>query len=387
MEDLIEKIVSEPEAAPQETPVETSAEASEQQAAEPQVQEDEDFENAKVESDSKGKKVWSYPESRARRLIELAKIGREFKEIFSGPEEAQKIAEKANAYDQLQDALSQGDPEGRLASMLKESGQFSSVLSSMLSIARSDPDLYAPIAAGVAGDMIDYFYGLYRDADDKSSKEAQLALFLAQGLDWFDRGAYKTAEELSQSKGDPRLSELEKQNEELRKQLESVHRQSLEAWRKETDSEIRSRVRQEIETALEPIKGAPELLRRAAIDEVLNAVQKGIAENKLFCSKFNSDYQAAGRTRSPEARAALVNAYVNQAKRIIAQAVPKVLKQVGSLVLTSSAEVHQKRAAAESRAEPSPGGMPRGPEVKNPKYEEAIKSRDVRSAVEALLTM
>jgi hypothetical protein len=395
-----DNLADEPEPVAEKEPVAEEEQPVEEPVAQPEKPEGEEEEwdlevGAPKVITRDGKKLWVYSEARGRTLHSGYKLAKEYQSIAPSLDEARTHLTGYIGHENLKTDFASGDP----ASVSKVLGFLNSTSPAGMEAAaevlarelpKGNPQAYAKLRGGMIQNLAEEFYSAYSEIGNAEDDQAKRFLFAAQCLDAISGKAFRNPKDIKAP--DPvatRLQEIQEREAKLRQAEQQRSQNEVKSWSEMTNTHIRSEINGLYKTALAPIqaleKANPKAYNRALL-ELRTGVQDGVNGDKLWQERWNVRYRQALQSRNDDDRKALTDMYVAKVRTIANRIVAPIVKDYTE-TFKVSAEKRQARANDASQRKDLPGGAAGSkPLMKaNARYDDAKKTRNVNSMVDALV--
>lgn len=256
-------------------------------------------------------------------------------------------------------------------------------------LAQSNPGAYKALAVPVLSRYINALYSRGQAEQNPELKKA--LLYTARMAEWDIYGKYKPDTELaSQPQPDPnaeREASINSKLSQIQTWEKQQAKQAQDKWAQDLDALNNSKLEQETDNILAPIKAnTPARLYNAAKRDFIEAVKEHLAKDvdgdRLYKIERNKALKSGASTAHPTLNAA----HMQRASRAIRAIAPGFLKELGVSAKAQSDTRHAALSgAAEAGKAPTSAGAPRSNSIVPGNRQYATKGDQMEGTVDDLL--
>lgn len=343
----------------------------------------EDDRDPEPKSDPKtGKKVWTFPEARGRKIYDGYKFANEVRDIAPSLEDVKTHHSAYVNQERMHQDFESGDPQA----INEFLGYWNSVNPRAMEVAaevmikglpQANPQAFGRARSLILDDLISEL----RNAEasyEAESQDAQRYKFAAEMLEYHlsKAGDRMTRTQQTKRDVDPRTEQLEREREQLLRERAERANAERQNFVQDTNRRIQTKVAKEIDQSLQklaPLKASNEKAYNRAVRDLRQELAESMRAAGEWKQTFELSYEKAIRSGDPKEQQKLVDRYLSQVRLKLPRLSASIIRDFTNDYLrkVDQRTTKQEKAATKTQ-DMSAGGAASNPKVPGSKsYEKA----------------
>ncbi len=273
----------------------------------------------------------------------------QFTEIFSHPDDAKQALEKAETLDKFETDLFSGNTETILRAIKSETPEaFNKLVDNYLpTLFKIDKDAHTHVVGNTIKQTIIAMVDEARNSDNKALEQA------AQILNQFVFASSKFTPPTKLA-SESKTEVVDEEKVQLRKRSEELVRQRFEDARGELNSRVNNSIKATIEQNIDPRNSMTDYVKRTAVRDALEQVEKLITQDTRFKSIVDRLWEKSFKENfSRASQETIRSAYMTKAKTLLDSVIKKsrneALRGMGKRVKDEDKDTNNKSSRRDQR--------------------------------------